>query len=435
MKVSGYNFFVPSSEGGIIFNAAEGTFTKVNGSTFSALKRKQIPELPQEYLDELLASGILEDGRQVSRIRSQFELRKFSGTHVNITIAPTIECNLSCWYCYQNERRHFGVMSQETQNATLRFIEAATLGKQTFNVDWFGGEPLLAEDLISRLTTDIKKGDFGKARYVGGSIITNGLLLNDANVAMLMDGGIQQVQVSVDRLRHSPPKHRGLLMEDGRPSPILENILRYSSRLKVFIRINVSNLPDGELAIIEDELRMRGLRENAYLARVEDNIAECSGPGRAIQGGLTRKAFAKAKGEFGRGTQAYLDMMQKALTPKVSFCGATSGSLYVIDHRGDISRCFISAGVSEEKIGNVNDLTPAPAAHTTEADQRWKTYSPFNYESCVNCRVLPLCMGGCSHARVLHGAIRPPCESIKHNINRYVREIGARLPDNHSLGN
>jgi uncharacterized protein len=199
------------------------------------------------------------------------------------------------------------------------------------------------------------------------------------------------------------------------------------------LRINLAALPPGELDTIEATLRQHGLNQIAQLARAEDNVAECSAPrrGDVPEGLMSRKEYARAKTKFGRGTQTHLDIMQEELTPRRSYCGATNGGLYVIDHKGDVSRCYISAGVAQEKIGNVHDLAriATQAIPTgTAADQAWREYTPFNYESCRECRVLPLCMGGCSHARVLHDAIHPPCESIKHNITAYVQEISRRLP-------
>jgi uncharacterized protein len=188
-----------------------------------------------------------------------------------------------------------------------------------------------------------------------------------------------------------------------------------------------------------DALTLHGVREMAYFARVEDNIKECNSLGSAIvDATMTRKDYAKKKTELSeaRSLQQYVNEAQRALRPKGHFCGATSGSMFVIDFRGDISRCWFSAGVSEEKIGNVAELFSVDRLDDTnflvnsEVDRKWREYTPFNFNDCRDCRVLPLCMGGCSHARVLHDAVRPPCEAIKFNINKYVADIGTHLPIN-----
>lgn len=431
MQVSDYNFLTARDDGGIIYNAAKGTFTAVDVQTFEALARKQIPALDPPFLDQLTKAGIVHDGTQKDMIRARFDLARFSGTNVVFTMAPTIECNLACWYCYQNERRHLGTMDRATEEASLAFIWAAAAGKKSFSVDWFGGEPLLAAPLIERVTQRlVAMSEETGPRYAGGMIITNGLLFDAGIVAMLRRGGIDRAQVSIDRLRHVPPKCRGLLDRAGEPSAILQNVLKFRNSLNFSIRINMSAISDEERASIEQVLDRHDLRAISYVSRVENNLAECSSLGGKIgvENGLTRKAYAAVKRTFASPDQDGLDAVQSQLTPRRGYCGATNGGLFVIDHRGDVSRCFFSAGVADERIGNVHDMALTGEDETPNpVEARWRGYTPFDYASCSECRVLPLCMGGCSHARVLHDAIKPPCESIKYNITTYVREIATRL--------
>jgi uncharacterized protein len=198
------------------------------------------------------------------------------------------------------------------------------------------------------------------------------------------------------------------------------------------IRINTSSLE--EAAKINEELGRHGL--HGYFARVEDNVSECSSLGSKVVGNLMpRKSYARAVAELteAQGLKQYVEHAQNSLRPKSHACGATLGNMFVIDFRGDISRCWISAGLPEERIGNVCDIHAGDLKEDnlftdSEVDRQWREYTPFNFDDCRDCRVLPLCMGGCSHARVLHGAVKPPCESIKYNINKYVADIGARLP-------
>jgi uncharacterized protein len=122
----------------------------------------------------------------------------------------------------------------------------------------------------------------------------------------------------------------------------------------------------------------------------------------------------------------FLDVVQQRLTPtRGGFCGATNGTMLVIDPDGDISRCWNSAGVKTESIGNVN--AAGFSQEQVDAEKQWTGYSPFLYASCESCRVLPLCRGGCSHPRLFAGAKASPCESIKFVIGHYVEFVGSRI--------
>lgn len=436
LKVSHYNFLVRRDGAHILYNAATGSFIRIRDDVAAALKAKRVPDgLPEDSLAMLMQAGALEDGSQRSGILSRFELQKYNRDHVGFTIAPTIECNYACWYCYQNERRYTGAMTERVQDELVSFIERVTGGAKSFHINWFGGEPLLAVNVIesvSRKVADRLKDK--RVRQANSSLITNGLLLNDRTVGILLAAGVTTAQVSIDNLVHRPPTHRGMVLDDGRLSPILENVLKYRHQIDFSLRINVSDMEEADVADMERILRETGLKDRAYLARVENNKEECKSQRPGVVAGMAkRKRFAAVKRDFASSPQEMLDLAQKSLKPRAHFCGATDGSLYVIDFRGDVSRCFFSAGVPEEKIGNVAELAyevdPALVFDVkSPIDKMWQEFSPSKSVDCKNCRVLPLCMGGCSHARILKGAASPPCESIKYNINRFVREIGTRLP-------
>jgi uncharacterized protein len=122
--------------------------------------------------------------------------------------------------------------------------------------------------------------------------------------------------------------------------------------------------------------------------------------------------------------EAFQQLADK-LTPKRHFCSATSGSMFVIDADGDISRCWESAGVKADSIGNV--LTQERAKKERAVDAKWEAYRPFAYSACASCRVLPLCMGGCSYPRVIMDASNAECTSIRHQIEFCVEEVAKRL--------
>jgi len=117
-----------------------------------------------------------------------------------------------------------------------------------------------------------------------------------------------------------------------------------------------------------------------------------------------------------------LQLLANKLRPKKHFCSATLGSMFVIDADGDISRCWESAGIKDEAIGNVltGERDSAVAA-------KWGSYHPLAYSACASCRVLPLCMGGCSYPRVIMDATNPECTSIRQQINFCIEEVAKRV--------
>ena len=99
------------------------------------------------------------------------------------SLLVTEDCNLACKYCYEimstgHKKVH---MSKETADRFLEFvIEQAELGKdKNVSVCFFGGEPVLAIDMIDYICTKAKKifenTDINFSTY----IITNATLMNE----------------------------------------------------------------------------------------------------------------------------------------------------------------------------------------------------------------------------------------------------------------
>lgn len=71
--------------------------------------------------------------------------RKFSSDeYLRITINPTLDCNLRCWYCYENHMKG-SCMENDTIDALMKYIEnkAKSTTLQKIQLSFFGGEPLM----------------------------------------------------------------------------------------------------------------------------------------------------------------------------------------------------------------------------------------------------------------------------------------------------
>lgn len=88
------------------------------------------------------------------------------------TILPTLGCNARCVYCFQQGMEQIG-MTSETVEDTLRFILNDCGGKR-ITLSWFGGEPLLREDVIDRIAAGVREAgiEYKSLMVSNGSLIT-----------------------------------------------------------------------------------------------------------------------------------------------------------------------------------------------------------------------------------------------------------------------
>lgn len=235
---------------------------------------------------------------------------------------------------------------------------------------------------------------------------------------------------------------RGVVNKDGSVSPIMKNILTASKYVDVNIRINVGPEYINDANRIANYVKEYGVAVKG-LSRIHNNesehqyITDANGlriPINSYNCGSSENQAPIQRFEFARQEQELLldyddkDSLQALvgrLKPKAHFCSASRNSMFTIDPAGNISRCWHSAGSKSEAMGTVFDsidvIDNSLIAH------KWKKYSPISYKTCKFCRVLPLCMGGCSHPRLFMNAVKPPCEPIKYQINEIVNRVASYI--------
>ncbi|TFH94422.1 radical SAM protein, partial [Porphyromonas levii] len=101
-----------------------------------------------------------------------------------LTINPTLDCNLRCWYCYQKHTKdHF--MSKPLIDTVVKFAENIVKKKkvESFVLSFFGGEPLLlANDIALPIAKSISnKCELFKKKFklhftTNGTLLTSDIL-------------------------------------------------------------------------------------------------------------------------------------------------------------------------------------------------------------------------------------------------------------------
>lgn len=108
-------------------------------------------------------------------------------------IVLTSRCNLSCAYCYQNDK-HSERMNWEVLKACLDF--GMKQGGSQIEFIFSGGEPLLEENQIFKSVEYVTRQGTPDQR-VKFSLLTNGILLDEINLDELASGDFE-IQISFD---------------------------------------------------------------------------------------------------------------------------------------------------------------------------------------------------------------------------------------------
>lgn len=411
LKESMYNIITEVDDGMLIYNTLSAGLLSLNSAYSKAYIHFQNTGLIEDVsLYENLKKGamILEDEfDELGYIKTQSLMNRFGSTNYSITLAPTMKCNFRCPYCYEQGRIY-----TEMDSATLQKIKEliSNLKKtyQSLSIAWYGGEPLLAFDIIKTLS-EHAISVFGKDKYAA-SIVTNGYLFTEDVAKQFPNLNIKRMQITMDGPPSIHNKLRKLPNGNDTFFVILDHIkaaLSYDLGVYINIRVNTDkkNIEhvDELLSYLQSVINNKNV--GLYLAPIDNVNETCSGADCFITQEFANEQISFVSRNLQKGYNfAYL--------PKSSFyiCGVVCTNGIVIDPLGDFYKCWDNIGDKTLVVGSVNTGFDYTCNLT-----KWTTYEFLHDSECVNCKVLPVCMGGCPHRALKNGQKR--CNPIRYTVN------------------
>ncbi len=374
-----------------------------------APKGRKAPALKTLLID---AGFLINDGVDEREYLASFHARDCRQTkHLGLTVLPSLACNLRCVYCY--ETKESGVMGEEVQQELIRLARARTQPEGTLAVTWFGGEPLLNVPIIERLSRAFMEiCEEKKAKY-SASIITNGYLLDRETAKTLVDLKIDHAQVTLDGPEPVHDARRPTAGGKGSFERIFANLRETSPILPISLRINVDQTNRDAIPAVLDLLAAAGLQGSVhpyightlpYNEICQDVAGSCIGS----------EDFALLD------LETALDLMRRGFRtyspPKSTnaYCLADNDNSFVVTPSGGIVNCWNDSASAEAEIGHLlKPQTPQMRAKALE----WLKRDPFSLE-CVDCLLLPICMGGCPYMFLRSGELQ--CHRWKFHLDESI---------------
>lgn len=433
MKVSRYNFLLEEEDGFFIaFNSMTGALCSLEKELYDIYKKLSSPDLAGtvDMADPETASFIKEmknarffvdDGvDELSLIKERFYSYRYDANNLGLTIAPTMDCNFNCAYCYESEKTP-EYMSIETERSILKYVEnfASTKPGGEIMVSWFGGEPTLAIDTIYRLSDGII--EIARRNQVGyrALLVTNGYLL-DRNMAIeLSKRCVGSVQVTIDGHPELHDKRRPLKNGGKTFDVILKNLKDIADIIKrIGIRVNIDSENINEFGKFLEIFKAAGLPDNVNIfpSRVDSQTKACQSVSESVVG---VPLFAKEHVKLYR-MMIEKDMPSPCLPkPNLHSCTAIHKESMLIHPNGDIYKCWNTVGDTRECMGNINDLSSY-----NKENNKWVLYDPLKNKKCLKCKILPLCMANCPHLKLgVEAYVEPDgkCSEHKYNLQDLIR--------------
>lgn len=429
--LSRYNHIQPwRDEYFIVYNAFTGAVAlldhdnhKIYNDIIEKIKIRPDPEFTpkeQELFKQMEYAGMVHPDHysQQEELKFLHHFARYGGTALGLVIAPTMACNMACEYCFEGNKK--GRMSDDTIKEIEAFIKKSADSIGRFDVTWYGGEPLLAMDIIERLSR--KFLDLGKEHRFAynADIITNGYLFTPETVDRLVEWHVGVAQVTLDGpARHHNHKRR---LKNGGPSfeTIIENLKYSVEKLNISIRINVDEKFNIELlGELLDQLTEAGLRDKAllYFEFLEPINSVCANIAETCH---TTRDFSNVEVDYYRLLLEKNFKIDKLPSPMMMYCLTQCLSGFALDPDGDLYRCLNTVGDKAKSIGNIREKINYMHPNFLS----FFRFNPFEDSECRECNILPLCLGGCPMKRAERGLTKDElCDSWKYNLPEMLEVI------------
>lgn len=389
---------------------------------YRAIFEERLFDNYKEDCKELCDMGFLFEGPPNSQFDELERIRKeiIDADHgiTAITIAPTMDCNARCYYCFEHGAKK-GTMNIETADEVAVFLIKHCTEKELY-ISWFGGEPLIATDIIDRINTHLLNAGIN----VESTITTNGILIDKSIIDKLKDWNVSRVQITLDGLHDEYNRIKNYSLDILDPfARIMQNIeWLILSGISIHLRVNYKSTDYKNVQETMQYLNDRfGHYEHLYLYGAPLDLPQIKGYSEfdekegeiflqvldySLNNGYENDELNFAALKVSKDYNPALGELM--LSPFPANCFMVNKNRYVIDNTGRLYKCQKHLGKLEFSCGNVKD---GPIQNDI-----YKHYVTeiLHDEQCKECKMLPICQGGCNANRILYGHkfACPPSKSI-----------------------
>ena len=316
------------------------------------------------------------------------------------------DCNLRCRYCFASTgdfgTGHRMTMDFDTAKRAIDWVVAKSGHRRNIEVDFFGGEPLMAMDTVKRTVEYARSLEKEHDKCFHFTITTNGVLLSDENIEYI-NREMSNVVLSLDG-RPSVNDHMRPTI-NGKGSydvivPKFQKLVAGRGTKDYYVRgtFTRENLDFSEDVMHLASLGFRHVSVEPASGPLDDPFAI-----KAEDLPQVEAEYEKLAGELlGRKDVNFfhfnVDLAQgPCVIKRLRGCGA--GCEYVaITPDGDIYPCHQFVGNEDYKLGSVKDGT-----FDNSLSSRFAGLNVYTREECAHCWARFYCSGGCSASNLLVG--------------------------------
>lgn len=405
-RLSKYTKLLQIDDLHILYNMVSDSLIVVLPEIYELLRRHkndlgQLEAIHPDLFNRLTADKMIVDGNadELEELIGIWKNEDEKPATVKLTVNPTLQCNLRCWYCYED---HSGKsqISAEVIESVKRLIDDIMSRKhvEKMVIDFFGGEPLLyfrqcVMPLVEYASTRASDAD----KSFGIAFTTNGILLTNAICDFLAHFGVPvNFQITLDGNRALHNTIRCLANGTGTFDTIVSNIkMALAKDFDVTVRFNYT---EQNHESFRDVLALFADVPHDMRRHLSFSFHKV----------WQQKSTEKLEETVGEIKEMYLKAgMSVNQTPEfvAGRCYADSNQNIVVNFDGNVFKCTARDFKPENAEGR---LLPSGKVEWNRRNEK-RNALKYGTATCRECSIFPLCHNGCSQDKMEQAADSGEC--------------------------
>lgn len=403
--LSKYAFFFPERTSVLLYHVATDGVLRLNAELARLVQGHAddlaaVREVHPDLYAALVARGFaVDEGTdEAAGVIAGWEREHNDPAQFRLTVNPTLNCNLRCWYCYEDHEKP-RTMNAETLARVKRLVQRLTEreGLRCLNLDFFGGEPLLAaRKVVLPLLETAREACESRGKELQVMFTTNGVLLTpdilDKFQLYSSEKHPMFFQITLDGNRSNHDSIRYTLDKQPTFDIITSHIREALERgFNVTVRFNYTN---ENVETFVDVISFFSEMDEKLREKLNFSFHE-----------VWQNQGSRLMQERAKRLRSYFEDAHLSVSPEAAFhkgfCYADLPHGIIVNYDGLLYRCTAREFLPELSEGFLG------ANGELEYNERYERRCLLRYGKayCRACRVYPICHGGCTQTKIERGDV------------------------------
>lgn len=362
-----------------------------NGEFIPDLFFRECIDNDEKLRDKFVDLGFLIDDNydEILALENRIKNNITNDSELIVHVNPTLDCNMHCWYCYEKHQKQ-SVMEADVKKSVVRYFELMLKNDpkiRSVSLGFFGGEPFLHyNDVVEPLIQEVTKLCRKRLVKISINFTTNGTLLTEKIINRLSEFK-PSFQITFDGNEFNHNRTRPLRGKNSYRT-LINNIVSLAQKdSNVLIRINYTSEVAKNLEDLFKDFRI--FKEKGLTDRISIDFQRVwqerdSYDSTDLCADEVKRMFIKDG--FHISDSRIMNYVQQP-------CYGDMKNYLPINYNGDIFGCTARDFTSDNRIGKLNR---DGSVIYDSVLMRKREISKFSKGICRQCRIAPLCGGGCT---------------------------------------